>query len=360
MALEQAATARASVNHAVEVSIHVGLLILLASACLLILYPFIPLVTWGIIIAVAAYPGFQKLQRLLGDRAVLAAVLFTLALLAVAVVPAVLLGQNLVQGVQAATAKFKAGIAIIPPPPGNIETWPIIGPPLKGLWTLASKDLSEAIRKFAPQIKAALPGVLSASAGFGVTVLQLLLSIIVAGAFLANATGAYEVTRSLANRLFGQKGPEFQQLVGKTIRSITFGILGVALIQSVFAALGFFVVGLPAASLWSVIFLFAAVLQAGGLILIPAVIYIFAVASTTKAAIFLIWCIIVGLLDNILKPLLLGRGVAVPMAIIFLGAFGGFFAMGIIGLFIGAVVLSVGYKLFLAWLEEDTAERNPA
>ncbi len=360
MALDQAATARASVNRAVEVSIHVGLLILLVTACLFILYPFIPLVAWGIIIAVAAYPGFQKLQRWLGDRATLAAVVFTLVLLAVVIVPAILLGQSLVEGAQAAAVKFKAGAAIIPPPPASIETWPIIGPPLKGLWTLASKDLSEAIRKFGPQIKAALPGVLSASAGFGLTVLQLLLSIIVSGALLANAKGAYEVTRSLFNRLFGQKGPEFQQLVGKTIRSITFGILGVALIQSVFAALGFFVAGLPAASLWSVIFVFAAVLQAGGLILIPAVIYMFAVASTTKAVIFLIWCIVVGLLDNILKPLLLGRGVAVPMAVIFLGAFGGFFAMGIIGLFIGAVVLSVGYKLFLAWLEEDAADQSAA
>jgi len=360
VALDQSASTRASVNRAVEVSIHIGLLILLASACLLILYPFIPLVTWGIIIAVAAYPGFLKLQRVLGDRAALAAVLFTLALLAVVIIPAVLLGQSLVQGAQAATAKFRSGVPIIPPPPANIASWPIIGAPLNGLWTLASRDLSEAIRKFGPQIKAALPGMVSASAGFGLTVLQLLLSIIVSGVLLANAPAAYEVIRALSNRLFGEKGPEFQELVGKTIRSITFGILGVALIQSVFAALGFFVVGLPAAGLWSAIFVFAAVLQAGGLILIPAAIYIFAVASTTKAVIFLIWCILVGLMDNILKPLLLGRGVAVPMAVIFLGAFGGFFAMGIIGLFIGAVVLSVGYKLFIAWLEEEVADRASA
>lgn len=360
MALEQAASARAYVNRTVETSIHVGLIILLTTACLLILYPFIPLVTWGIIIAVAAYPGFQKLQRALAGRTVLAAVLFTLVLLAVVIVPAVLLGQSLVDGVQAVTGKFKAGIAIIPPPPLNIESWPIIGHPLSSLWVLASRDLSEAIRRFTPQIKAALPGVLSASAGFGLTVVQLLLSIVVSGVLLANAQAAYEVTRALANRLFGGKGPEFQQLVGKTIRSITFGILGVAVIQSVFAALGFFAVGLPGASLWSVIFALAAVLQAGGLVFVPAVIYVFATASTTKAVIFLIWCIVVGLLDNVLKPLLLGRGVAVPMAVIFLGAFGGFFAMGIIGLFIGAVVLSVGYKLFLTWLEEDVADQGNA
>ena len=353
MALEQDALTRASVKRAVEVSIQVGLLILLASACLLILYPFIPLVTWGIIIAVAAYPAFQKLERWLGGRAILAAVIFALVFLALVIVPAVLLGKSLVQGAQAGAAKFKTGAPIIPPPPANIESWPVIGPSLKGLWNLASTDFSEVIRKLAPEIKSALPGVLSASAGFGLTLLQLLLSIIVSGILLANAKGAYEVVRALAHRLFGEKGPEFQRLVGKTIRSITFGIVGVALIQSVFAALGFFVVGMPAAGLWSVIFLLAAVLQAGALTLIPAVIYIFATASTTKAVIFLIWCLFVGLLDNILKPLLLGRGVDVPMVVILLGAFGGFFAMGIIGLFIGAVVLSVGYKLFLAWLGEE-------
>jgi len=101
-------------------------------------------------------------------------------------------------------------------------------------------------------------------------------------------------------------------------------------------------------------FLIAAVLQVGMVVLIPAVIYMFAIASTTKAVIFLIWCIIVALMDNVLKPLLLGRGAAVPMAVVFLGAIGGFVAMGIIGLFVGAIVLSVGYKLFLAWIEPAT------
>ena len=176
------------------------------------------------------------------------------------------------------------------------------------------------------------------------------------GVLLANAQAAYELTRSLANRLFGEKGPEFQELVGSTIRGVTFGIIGVAIIQSVFAALGFLVVGLPGTGLWAVIFLIAAVLQLGGLVLIPAVIYVFATAATTKAVLFLIWCIIVGTMDNVLKPLLLGRGVAVPIAVVFLGAIGGFVAMGIIGLFVGAIVLSVGYKLFVAWIEPATVE----
>jgi predicted PurR-regulated permease PerM len=110
---------------------------------------------------------------------------------------------------------------------------------------------------------------------------------------------------------------------------------------------------LPGAGLWAVAFLLAAVLQVGVLVLIPAVIYMFTIATTTKAAIFLVWCIFVALIDNFLKPLLLGRGVAVPTAVVFLGAIGGFVALGLIGLFVGAIVLSVGYKLFLAWLDQN-------
>ena len=146
-----------------------------------------------------------------------------------------------------------------------------------------------------------------------------------------------------------------QQLIGATIRSVTSGILGVALIQSVLASLGFFVAGLPGAGLWAVIFLIAAILQVSVLVLVPAVIYMFAISSATKAVIFLVWCLFVALVDNFLKPLLLGRGVAVPMAVVFLGAIGGFVLLGLIGLFIGAIVLSIGYKLFLAWLNQIPA-----
>jgi predicted PurR-regulated permease PerM len=286
---------------------------------------------------------------------VLAGVACTLILLAVVILPTILLAGSLVQGIQVASAHMKEGTLVVPPPPVSVGNWPIIGAPLNRVWSLASNDLTEAVRSFAPQIKEALPGLLSASAGISLAILQLLLSILVAGVLLANAQGAYELACSLFGRVFGVKGPEFQTLIGATIRSVTFGILGVAVIQSVFAGLGFVVVGLPAIGLWIVIFLLAAVLQVGTIVLIPAVIYVFVVASTTKAVIFLVWCVFVGIMDNILKPLLLGRGVAVPVAVVFLGAIGGFVAMGILGLFVGAIVLSVGYRLFLAWLDRSPA-----
>jgi predicted PurR-regulated permease PerM len=342
---------RTQLKLALEVSIQIGLAILLAAACLLILLPFIPLITWGIIIAVAAYPGFQKVQRALGGRGVVSAVLFSGLFLALLIVPVVLLADTMIEGVQTLSARLKEGAPIIPPPPAGVESWPIIGARLNSLWTQASSDISEAVRSFGPQIKTALPQILTVSSGLGLTVVQFALAIVVAGLLLANAQRAYSVTCSLSNRLFGDEGPEFQKLIGATIRSVTSGILGVAVIQSILAGLGFLVAGLPGAGLWAVAFLLAAVLQVGVLVLIPAVIYMFTISSVTKAVIFLIWCVFVALLDNFLKPLLLGRGVAVPTAVVFLGAIGGFVALGLIGLFVGAIVLSVGYKLFLAWLD---------
>ena len=318
MATQNGAFDRTRINLALEASIHVGLAILLAAACLLILRPFVPLLTWGIIIAVSAYPSFRKLQAKLAGRGVLTAGIFTLVLLLLLIVPVVLLAGTLVDGVQTLAAHFKNGTLLIPAPPESVESWPIIGPAVNRVWSLASSDLPQALKSIAPQIKTVVPGLFTASAEVGLTVLQFALSILVAGILLANAQAAYEVTCSLSKRLFGAKGPEFQELIGATIRSVTTGILGVAFIQSVLAGLGFLIAGLPGAGLWTVMFLIAAVLQVGVLVLIPAVIYMFAVSTMTKAVIFLIWCVIVALIDNVLKPLLLGRGVAVPIVVIFL------------------------------------------
>ena len=351
---------REYVRRAIEVSIHVGLLILLASACLMILRPFVPLITWGIIIAIAIYPAYRRLRSLLGDRGTLAAIICILISLAILVVPVTLLTTTLIDGVHSLTTHFREGTIAVPPPPENIKTWPLIGAPLDRVWNMAATNLTGLLKSFAPQLREFIPRILSASAGIGLTVVEFILSILVAGALLANASGGAAVTRSLANRLFGEKGPEFQELAGSTIRSVTNGILGVAVIQAVLAGVGFLVVGLPGAGLWTLFFLIAAVVQAGGLVLIPAIIYVFAIASTTKAVLFLVWCIVVWLMEHVLKPLLLGRGIAVPMVVIFLGAIGGFLALGIIGLFVGAIVLSVGYKLFLAWLEGPVAAKQEA
>jgi len=332
-------------------SIKIGLTALLMICCLLILKPFIPLLAWGVIIAIASYPQFEKLKNLLGGREGWAATIWSLLLLLFLIVPILLFVSGAIGTAQSLIARIRDGNVSLPSLPAGVETWPLIGAPLSRMWTAASADLMPLLIKFAPEIKAATSNVLSAFAGVGFEMIQFFLAVLVSGVLLAKAPKVAQLTGCLCVRIFGEKGPEYQQLVGSTVRSVTFGILGVAIIQSVFAALGFVLVGIPGAGAWSVIFLMAALLQVGVIVLIPAMLYIFATASSIKAGIFLVWCIFVSLMDNVLKPILLGRGAVVPILVVFLGAIGGFIALGIIGLFVGSIVLSVGYKLFLAWID---------
>ena len=253
MSSEAAANEKIQVNQPLESSIQIGLAALLVIGCLLILKPFVPLLLWAIIITIASYPTFLKLERALKGKRGLAATVWTLLLLAVLILPLVLLGQSLAQGIQPIVAGMRDGTLVLPPPPESVAGWPLVGAPLFKAWSAASANLSATLMKFAPQIKSAVPGLLAASASFVGTLVQLLISIVLSGVLLANAQAAYEVTRSLANRLFGEEGPEFHRLVGSTVRSVTNGVLGVALIQTVFAALGFFCVwDFPAQASWSV------------------------------------------------------------------------------------------------------------
>jgi len=345
------------VSRALEISVQVGLLVLLAGACFLIMQPFLTPIAWGVIVAITVHPGYCRLQALLGGRAGLAAALCTLLLLAVFIAPLAALGTTLVEGLKILAGHVQDGTLGVPPPPSGVENWPIIGAPLKNIWDLASTNLNETFITLAPQLKGLVPAMLSASAGIGLVILQFILSIIIAGIVLAHSQGGARMARRLFRRMFGDKGDEVGQLAGATIRSVTNGILGVAVIQTILASIGIVAVGLPAAGLWITFFLFGAVLQVGGVLLIPLVIYVFATATTTKAVLFMLWCGVVGTLDNFLKPLLLGRGVDVPIAVVFLGVMGGFIAMGLVGLFVGPVILCVSYRLCLSWLDaEDGAE----
>jgi len=199
----------------------------------------------------------------------------------------------------------------------------------------------------------------AAVAGTGLTLLLFLLSIVIAGVLLANSTGGGQAADLIARRLVGERGPQLADLAGATTRSVAQGILGVALIQSFLAGLGFLAVGVPGAGLWALIGMLLCVIQIGLLpVTLPILIFVFATAETWVAVVFTLYIVVVSLLDNFLKPLLLGRGVQVPTLVIFLGSIGGFLTSGIIGLFVGSVVLVLGYTLFRAWLED--AEPAPA
>ena len=241
----------------------------------------------------------------------------------------------------------------IPPPPEDIAGWPIIGEQLERSWRLASVNLTAALGEIRPQIAAFGRWLLATVAELGLGILQFVVAIIIAGVFLANAQGGGRTARAIAVRLAGDRGADYADLGQATVRSVARGILGVALIQSLLAGLGFLAVGVPGAGLLALVCLLLAVVQIGpALVLIGAVIYVFSTADSFTAVVFLIWSIFVALIDNILKPILLGRGVKVPMLVIFVGAIGGLLASGIIGLFVGSVILALSFTLFKAWLTE--------
>ena len=328
-----------------------SLLAIMGVSCFLLVRPFMDVITAGIIIAIGFFPGHQMLTAWLRGRDKLAAILCTVFLLVVTLVPALLLAETLVDGIGNVAHQLKTGQLKIPPPPPSLDRLPVAGAKLKEFWTLSSVDLSEAAQRLAPKIRERIPPLVSASLGLSAILLKLLIAILLAGFLLATSKSKIRFADMLFRRIFDEQGPEFEQLVASTVRSVTNGILGVAVIQSFFATLGFWIVGLPGTGLWAVIFLIAAVLQVGVIALVPAVLYVFATHSTSYAVIFLIWCVVVALMDNVLKPILLGRGSTVPMAVIFVGVLGGFVTMHLIGLFVGAIVLSVGYKLLIAWLD---------
>lgn len=339
-----------------EIFIRLTLIAVMGVTCFLLMRPFLSLIIAAIIIAIGLYPAYRVLTKALRGRANLAAAVCTILLLVVMVLPAALLGGTLADGIGDIIHQVQAGELNIPPPPSSLVKLPLIGPKLDAFWTLCSTNLSEAVSRFSPQIKEAIPKLLSASAGIGGVLLQLLIAIVIAGFLLANSKGSGRFADRVFVRIFNDQGAEYKELVAATIRSVTNGILGVAVIQTLFASAGFWMVGLPGAGLWAILFLVAAVLQVGVIVLVPAVLYVFAAHSTTPAIIFLVWCIVVGLMDNVLKPILLGRGSKVPMLVIFVGVLGGFVLMNIMGLFVGAIVLSVGYKLFMAWLGDEVPQ----
>ena len=352
----QSSNDRLFIAKALEATIYIGTVVLLLYWCFQIGQPFIQIIIWGIIIAVAIHPGYERLKSALGGHGHLAATLITLFALIVLLVPAAMLSGSIIDTVQEVSASLDKGTLSVPPPSESVRSWPAVGEPLYEFWSLASNNLGSALSKITPQLKRYGIPLLSAFAGTGVGILKFAVSIIIAGVLLANDASGDQVARELATRLTGERGPKVVELASATVRSVALGILGVALIQTILASLGFLVVGIPGAGLWALLVLILAVVQLPTfLVLVPIIIYVFSTSSTVTAVVFAIWSILVGISDAFLKPLLMGRGVDVPMLVIFVGAIGGFMASGIIGLFVGAVILALGYKLFSIWLNGHTA-----
>jgi len=273
--------------------------------------------------------------------------------------PGLLFAQSLYQGITFLKNQYEVADAILPQAPDKVATWPVVGPILYEKWNWLSLHLGEVVKEYAPQIKKVLMSLLSSAASAGFAFFKFIVALIVAGAFLVNSEKAGKLAMGIFVRIMGEKGNEFASMAEKTIRTVVKGILGVAFIQSVLFGIGMIVAGVPAAGLWVILSLILGIVQIGIFpVSIPVMIYVIATGDTFTVVAFLIWSLLISPLDNILKPILLGRGAVVPMAIIFIGAIGGFIQSGLVGLFTGAIIFSVGYKLFQFWLDENKPETN--
>ena len=346
----------------VEISIRLGVIVLIVAWCLWILAPFVGIVVWALIIAIAMHTPHQRLSEMMGGRRTPAAILVVVISLSALIVPAVLLSETLVDGAKNFAANLESGSFEIPPPPETVAGWPIIGERVHELWSLANQNLSAALERLGPQLQTVSRWLLGAAGSAGVAMLQLAGSLVIAGVFLAKSQRRMIAIDRFATRIAGARGPEFATLVRTTISSVVQGIVGVAVVQAILAGIGFIVVGVPAAGLWALLVLIAAVVQLPvTLMVIPPILLVASSdAGTGVTVAFTIWCLFASLIDNVLKPLLFGRGVKVPTLVIFLGAIGGMLSMGIVGLFLGAVVLALGYELFIAWLGEADEDGTAA
>jgi predicted PurR-regulated permease PerM len=340
-------------NRATETTIRIALVALLVTWCFHIVTPFILPVVWGVIIATTVFPAYRWVGRKMGGRDRLAAVALVVLGILVIIVPSVLSAGSLVENVRWLSEGLSDGSLEIPPPSSSVAEWPFIGAKLHKFWSLAHDNLMAALTQLGPQLKPVAGGFLAAIAGVGLGIAQFVISILIAGVLLASSSSGANAARTLATRLVGERGPEFVDLSAATIRGVAQGIIGVALIQTVLAGIGLFVAGVPHASLWTVLCLVVAVIQLPPLlVLIPVIIYMFSTGTTTAAVLFTIWSVLASSSDTFLKPILLARGLDLPMVVIFMGAIGGFIMSGFIGLFVGAVILALSYKLFMAWLAE--------
>ncbi len=343
------------VRNMIESFLRIGLVLLLLTLAYDIVKPFTTPILWGAIIAMAAFPLVKWLESKIGGRRGLAATLVTLFFIIALVAPTWLVMDASIGGLREASAALEAGKLKVPPPSAKVQDWPLVGERLYAAWSNASSDLEKFAASNATQLKDLAGGVLKRIGSSLMGVLMLVVALVIAGGFMTFAESCGSVAHRFFVRVGGLKpGGDWAPLAVATVRSVLQGVVGVAVIQTIIIAIGLFAMGVPGAPILTVIILILAIAQVPTLIVLaPVIIYVFSTADTTAAVIFTVYQLLAGASDNVLKPILMGRGLDIPMPVILIGAIGGMIMSGIIGLFAGAVILSIFYKLLLLWLEQQ-------
>ncbi|MCK5776313.1 MAG: AI-2E family transporter, partial [Bacteroidales bacterium] len=335
----------------IDTYIRIIALTILLAASYFIVKPFLLIIIWSALVAVALYPFYIKVIKFFkGKKKGLVTSVFILVLLAIILVPTVNISSSIVSSVNDFKESFEAGTVVVHPPADKVKDWPLIGERVYDFWSASNKNLENTLRDHKDQLKSGLGKLFSSFTGLLGTVFLALFSLIFAGVFMASADGGYQTSVKFANRLIPGKGEDLIIMITSTIRSVVKGILLVAIIQSILAYIGFAVIGLPGAGIFALFVLILGIIQVPALLaMIPAIAIVFSTHDSMPAIIFTVYSIAVALSDNFLKPMLLGKGLQTPMLVILIGALGGMMFMGMLGLFIGPVILAIAYQLYTTW-----------
>ncbi len=343
----------------INIAIKLSAIAFIVIWCFQIIRPFILLVIWAAILAVALYPLHVKLTNLLRGKKKLASTIIALVGILIIVIPTINLSSSSFDSAQHIYSGIEAGTLKVPSANENIKEWPLVGEQIYTLWQAASQDIQKVASQYSEQIKSLSSTLLAAAAGIGGSIIQFIISLIIAVVFMAKSSACHQGVSALMSRLMNENGDRTITTTIATIRSVATGVLGVAAIQSLASGVGLLIADIPGAGVWAIAVLILAIAQLPPIIILgPIAAYYFSIADTTPAVIFLIFSILVSMSDAFLKPLFLGRGMDIPMLVILLGAIGGMLLSGIIGLFVGAVVLALGYQLMTDWLTQN-AESDP-
>ncbi|MCP4283991.1 MAG: AI-2E family transporter [Gammaproteobacteria bacterium] len=360
MELDNATFRKILSNDLMELMIRVGLIAFVVVMCVDIFTPFAGLMVWALILAVALYPLHRRLAQSLGGRQGRAATLLVVAGLLLIGVPTVMLSSSFAGHIYDKYSAFESHEITITQPDPAIADWPIVGKRTYKAWSAAANNLPKFLEEHKPELTNFSKYILSVAASTAGGIFMFLGSLIIAGIMMAYGESGSRSMLRIINRLSGaDKGPRLHGLSTATIRSVATGVIGVAFIQALLLGTGFILAGIPAAGVLAFIVLLIGILQLPALLIsLPAIGYLWGYgdASTMSNIVFTIYLVVAGFADNVLKPLLLGRGVDVPMPVILIGAMGGMVSAGIIGLFVGAVLLAVGYQVFMDWVANAEQE----
>lgn len=348
-------------NTITDLAIRLGLIGLIGYWSLKVIAPFLTIVLWSAILTVALYPLFDWLARRLRHRW-LAAALLTFLCLMIVVGPVTWLVFSLIGSVGTMVGQFEAGSLTIPPPAETVKSWPLVGEQTYRIWALAASNTKAALIEIAPHLRPIGAKLVAIVQGMGLGLVQFMAAIVVAGFLFSPGPRLLDALRMVLRRAVSDRGEQPLQLAGATIRNVSRGVIGIALLQSLLAGAGFLVAGLPAAGALAFFALLLGIVQIGpGILLIPIAIWSWTAMEPVNALIFTVYMVFVGLMDNVLRPILVARGLATPMPVIMLGVIGGTIAYGLIGLFLGPIILSVAWALMGAWVQEsDAAAAEPA